>query len=227
MKITFKLFFILILLFSISCTKEKAIIDKIDFHYNYFPIDTGYWIMYQVDSLVWDDFTEEHYHYKYQVLELFESKFYDSEANEAVRIERYQKLNDTTDWIISDVWFANLYANSAQKVEENIRYVKLIFPIKENAKWNGNAFNQLQNEEYTYSSIHTPLTISNFIFDSTLTVKQNYKHNLIEELDKYEIYACDVGMIEKYHKDLTKNIVTGEIVKGVEVSYKIIDYKLK
>jgi len=218
--------FVLSFIFNISCSKDSTI-APIKMFYNYFPVDTGYWIQYQVDSTVWDDFTGQQLHYQFQVLEVFESLFTDNEGNEAIRIERYRKMDDTTNWTISDVWFGNIQTHSAQKVEENIRYVKLIFPVKEETKWDGNIYNHYQPEQYKYKSTHTPMLINSFQFDSTLTVVQKYRTNLLEEINKYEIYAYGVGMVEKYHKEITKNIVTGEIVKGIEYSYKIINHKLK
>ena len=55
-------------------------------------------------------------------------------------------------------------------MEENIRYLKLGFPIISTEVWNGNAYNILGEEDYFYSVINQPDNFQTFTFDSTLTV---------------------------------------------------------
>lgn len=193
--------------------------------YDYFPYKPGVWHHYDVDSTVWDDFAGETYYYHSQILEVIESYFADQEGNQAMRIERYYRSNDTCEWAISDVWFANLKAATAEKVEENERFVKLVFPVKPNSSWNGNAFNSLRAESYKYKEFDVPFSVAGVSYDSTLKVLHSSNVNLIEEDIRYEIYARHVGMIKKYTKTVTKNIAQpDEIVSGVLIEYQLRDY---
>jgi hypothetical protein len=193
--------------------------------YDYFPYETGMWHHYDVDSTVWDDFTGETYYYESQILEIVESCFTVQEGNQALRIERYYRDSDTSQWVISDVWFANLKAATAEKVEENVRFIKLAFPVRMNNTWNGNAFNSLDSEEYEYEDIDEPFIIDGVTFDSTLMVIHSNSVNLIEEDIRYELYARHVGMIKKYTKTVSKNIAQpDQIVSGVLVEYKLRNY---
>ena len=47
--------------------------------------------------------------------------------------------------------------SSVEQVEENIRFVKMIFPLDELSYWDGNLFNHLGEQEYTVSQIHSSL----------------------------------------------------------------------
>jgi len=206
----------------ISCNKESA---PVDVGYDYFPAYEGKWMHYDVDSTVWDDFTSQTYYYHSQILEIIESAFIDGEGNHAFRIERYYRSSDTTEWIIKDVWFANIKPSSAEVVEENVRFIKLCFPVKNNYKWDGNALNFLNDENYIFKQVHEPLSIGNQFYDSTLTVEQSNNINLIEEDIRYENYAKHIGMIKKYIKKVTKNIAQPDvIISGVLVEYNLRNY---
>jgi hypothetical protein len=207
-----------------SCRPDSSI-EAVDVGYDFFPHEPGDWLIYQVDSIVWDDFTSEIYTYQSQVKEVFESVFVDSEGNEALRIERYFRRNDTTQWVITDVWFANMKPGSAEKVEENVRFVKLSFPVKENKKWDGNALNYLNAENYQYNNLFQALMLNNRFFDTTLTVLHSNMSNIIEEDIRYEVYAKHVGMIKKFTKTVAKDIAQPDnIVRGVQIEYQLIDY---
>lgn len=211
--------FSILLLF--SCKPEK-IAEPADVGYDYFPLTEGQWLLYDVDSTVWDDFTSQIYHYNSQILELTESRFTDNTGNEAFRIERYYRKNDTIDWALLDVWSANLTSASAEKVEENLRFIKMSFPVRRNQQWNGNAKNYLDEEEYTYKNLFQPLNTGQWQFDSTVTVEHSNNINLIEEDIRYEIYARNTGLVKKYTKTVKKNIAQPDIiVSGILVEYTI------
>lgn len=227
--------FFIVLIF--SCKKET--IGPVDVGYSYFPVNIGHWITYEVDSTVWDGFIDVdspgHVRtYHYNIREIVESEYYDNEGRLTQRLERYQKLCDTCDWFIKDVWAVNLTPSTAEKVEENYRFVKLAFPIESSASWNGNAFNILGEQDYEYEDIFEPYTVSSMnldstlnvnTFDSTVTVIENIDGNAIEAYNQYEIYAKNVGMIFRRYMALTSlDVVTHDTVAGKDYTYKIISY---
>jgi hypothetical protein len=90
---------------------------------------------------------------------------------------------------------------NVEKKEENITYIKLIFPPEINKTWNGNAQNNLGEQLYEYISVNDPDVQNNMVFDSTLTVLQSDEDDFIIEKDyELEKYAIGVGMYYKeYH----------------------------
>lgn len=223
-----KLYFIFIIFFLFSCEKDKPITEE-DMGYAYFPDDVGKWIIYDVREIRHDDTMGIHDTFFYQIKEVIESKFIDNENRETMRIERYIKNYndsipyDSMQWTIKDVWYANLTHNTAEKVEENIRYLKLKFPIRENYSWDGNIYNTHKEWDYTYKDVHHPKVIQGFLFDSTVTVQQRDILNLIEREYAYEIYAKNIGMVYKVC-DTLKTKVNGDIIKGRELIMKVVSY---
>jgi len=211
-------------IFIFSSCKNDSTVEPADLSHYYFPYEQGLWIHYDVDSTVWDDFTSDSAIYNYQIKEYVESYFIDDEGNDAMRLERHFRDSDTIEWSISDIWFMNIKTTSAEKVEENVRFVKLIFPVKKNKSWDGNIYNYLPEQNYKYEETHIPYAINTIELDSVVIVRQANETSLVNEIQKYEVYAKDIGMVEKYSLDVEKDIITQTIVKGTEYHYKIRAY---
>jgi len=75
-------------------------------------------------------------YYKYRIKEKLEEKFTDNQGREAIKLVRYIKKfdqnisYDNISWQIKDVWNYTKTATTLEVVEEDIRFTKLIFPIK-------------------------------------------------------------------------------------------------
>ena len=221
--------FFLIAIGFYSCHKE-TLTDTIGNGFGYFPMDIGRWVIYDVDSVahLTDDDSTDHpdtsiARYHYQLKELLESGFTDGQGNYTVRINRYKRLNDTLPWEFQSVWVQNLTYNSAQRVEDNVRFVKLSFPVKLNSEWNGNAYNTYPTEDYSYSDIHVPSTIGALSFDSTVTILQVEDFNLIHRIFKQEKFANHVGMIYQQKDSLNINGI-GQVTNGVEYKETITSF---
>ena len=222
----FLLLTLCILLF--ACKKDKTI-TAVDVGYDYFPIEIGHWIEYEVDSIVYNDFTGTIDSSHYYIKEVFESEFIDNENRPTIRIERYFKSHDTLDYVLKDVWFANRTSTTAEKVEENKRIIKLAFPVRNNNLWDANAFNFEEELIMEYDNIHEAYSINSFSFDSCVTAQHYETTTLISEAYQYEIFAKNIGMIKKKYLNIEKvwDVFSQSwiIHSGVILEYKIIDYK--
>lgn len=108
---------------------KKSSIDPVPIDQSYFPLTTGKYIIYDVDSIVFSDFFDTTDTAHYQLMELVDSSFLDASNQEAFRIIRSRRSTPVDDWVVTDIWSANLTENTAEKVEENLRFVKLNFPV--------------------------------------------------------------------------------------------------
>src|ERR1017187_2571577 len=195
--------------------------------YRYFPIDTGHWVIYDVDSISINSINQSIYDtFSYRLKEYIPSTFINNSGNLAERIERYVWDNSLQVWNIDNVWTSNVHPQDAEKVEDNIRYIKLSFPVSLNATWNGNALNSFYPAwNYTYTSINQPLTIGSLSFDSTITVLQIDSVNLINNYYGIEKYATGVGMIYKEFKIINYNISGSNITNsGFDLKMNIEAY---
>ena len=222
---------LVILLYSCKDTTEDPADDPdAASFYRYFPLDSGSFVIYQVDSVI-HEFIDDNTNnpdsvvteYSYQVMEQIDSSYLDGEGDQAWRISRYYRTDSASAWSFTSVWSAKRLNNSAQKVEENIRYIKLSFPVKLNKSWNGNLYNFFPEEDYTYTEVNEPLSLSNLEFDSSLTVVQLEDFNLIHRIFKQEKYATGVGLIYSERDSLNINAL-GNITNGFEFRQQVIGY---
>jgi hypothetical protein len=195
----------------------------------YFPLQSGNYIIYQVDSIIHryeDDETNnpdsliDTFHY--EVKEVIDSSFIDGEGDVAWRLSRYYRENSNENWTFTSLWTAKRTNQSAQRVEENIRFVKLSFPVRLNTTWNGNLFNFLPEEDYTIQEANVPITIGGFSFDSSVTVLQLDDLNAIHHLYKEEKYVYGVGLAYRQRDSL--NLDMFQITNGIEFRQTLIDY---
>ncbi|MEO8151012.1 MAG: hypothetical protein ABI723_25485 [Bacteroidia bacterium] len=214
------LFFICLAIF--SC-KKNSTTETPYLGYSYFPDNVGHYIIYDVDSVEKDGFTGIVTHSTYQIKEIIESVFTDNQGRPTLRIERYRK--DSVyypDWTIYNVWTANLTATTAERFENNIRYIKLTFPVQNGKTWNGNAMNTDVEEDYEYTGIHEQMTINNLTFDSVTTVLQaDELFNFVSPKYKQEQYAAGVGLVYRKKLELQTQIDTST---GLPDTSSYIDY---
>lgn len=211
----------LILLWAFSCKKDKDL-PPAYLGYDFFPFDTSQYVVYDVQKITWDDFYEPPLvdTQDYQVKEVSESFFTDNEGRKTLRIERYKREHDTTTWQLIDVWMSNRTNSSAERMEENTRYVKLVFPIKYGQFWDGNSYNILEEQTYEYQDIFQPYSIDTISFDSTVSILQNDEFTLISNKYAIEVYARKIGMVYKRFIDV-KTETNGEVKSGIDITMKI------
>lgn len=188
-------------LFMLSCKKDKEVVT-IDLGYNYYPVDSGFWRIYDVDSIVHDDFTQTVIKYNYQIKEILTEEFVDSDGSKSIRLERYYRKSESEGWKIKDVWTVRRTTKNLQIVEENQRIVKLIFPVKEGEDWNGNAYNSTDEQTFELLSKDVTETINSIVLDSVCAVLELNNDNFIEYQYRSEKYARNIGLVEKIHSDL-------------------------
>jgi len=213
----------------ISCQDEDPLVI-IPEDYNYFPLEFGQWIVYDIDSTVHLDIDDQTNqpdtsiaYYSYQVRETIDSSFIDGEGDVAFRVLREMRMNDTLPWSFLNIWTCKRNSHSAQRIEDNIRFVKLSFPIRSGLSWNGNAFNNLPGEDYTFDAIHQPFSAGTLEFDSTVTVIQEEFISLINRIIRKEKYATQVGLVSRQRDSLNINGL-GETINGIELLQTVNSY---
>ncbi|MBK6397179.1 MAG: hypothetical protein IPF75_02640 [Bacteroidetes bacterium] len=207
-----------------SCKKES--VEAPALSYNYFPTESGKYIIYDVDSIYHSETDNNNddsvFSYHFQIKDKIDSSFVDLEGRvNQVRL-RYHRNSDTLPWQLTEVWTQYLSSTSAYLTEENIKYHKLSFPINATITWNGNDSNTEEEELYYYDYFHESDVLNGLSFDSTLSVIQIDENNFVETIYGNEKYAAGVGMIYKEHNDLGKT--NGQVVKGLEYKMVVVEY---
>jgi len=208
----------------------------VDMGYDYAPTTIGKYVVYDIDSVVYDDFKKDTTFFKYRIKEKLEEIYIDNEGRSAIKLVRYIKKYDASvsyedmSWIVKDIWNYTKTKTTLEVVEENVRYTKLIFPINGGAEWNGNAFNTIGEWNYKYEYVDVAQKINATNFSNVLSVIQkNDKNNVIHREFYNEKYAKNVGLVYREIKDLYSNKVTvlnGAIVPVEKRTEKGVIYKL-
>ena len=185
-----------LILNSLSCKKDQDVATP-DLGYDYYPTTTGSWVIYDVDSFVYDDFNCIDSLYQYQVKQVIAGTEEDASGRTTYRLERYIRDTVGDAWSIKDVWVTYFGETRVEVYEENVWYIKMIFPPKQNDTWNGNALNINDRWNYWYSAVDANTTVGEVSFDSVATVIQYDNSNLIEKQYYEERYARGIGLIYK------------------------------
>ncbi len=222
-----KLLFFCILLLSVSCKKQE---DAPDMGYNYFGLIPGRYVDYDVMEID-HDITQfiQHDTMRYQLRTVIGDTIIDNSGRIARRFYRYKRQNTNENWSFSDLYTAIVEGNRAEIVEENQRVIKLVFAVNKDNEWNMNAFNLGPNLTCRYINIGLPFQINNLSFSETVRVEQeDFTNSFVDFRRKHETYAKDVGLIQKYYKDLKINNKDSLNIKsGKELFYNCIGYGMQ
>jgi hypothetical protein len=199
-----------------SCKKE--IVREIDLGYEYFPNLAGTYIEYEVDS-TYHGITVNNSHFFLR--EEFVSEFVDDQGQLAMRVERSKRPNTSSEWVLTDIWTQKRTPTTAERVEENVRFVRMVFPVHADKTWDGNSYNTYSTWEHSFQSIGAAKTVGSLSFGNTVTVRQRNNVNLVDQEEASEIYARDIGLIYKKFVDLSFQNFE---ITGVEMEWIITDY---
>lgn len=208
--------------FLTSCKRKTG--EPLDLKQDYFPTEIGNWVIYDVTEMQHDI---NHDTLIYQIKEIITADFVDNEGRLAQRVERFKRDSANGLWTIKDVWHSVRTTKTAEKVEEDVRFIKMAFPINEFKVWDGNAYNQNIKWEYYYDSIDYAGTVGLLSFDSLVNIRQRSESNIVQYQQAYEIYAKHIGLVKKELIDL--EVKSGvywveDSIKGTELYQTAIDY---
>ncbi|MEZ5015304.1 MAG: hypothetical protein R2794_13535 [Chitinophagales bacterium] len=208
------LFLLCIPAFFASCTKDSD--DTLRTPAEFYPLEVGRYIIWDVDSINYHEAIPNDTSHT-QVKEILVDTFYDNLGLLNYRIERYTRPDDTSDFMLQNVWSVCQKGNNIEKTENNLRFIKLVAPVMDGVQWDGNAYlgglfdlpyneecnrlNYLEGWDYVYANLDASMEINGMPFDRTVTVNESGADNLIEYDNATEIYAAGVGLIQKefYH----------------------------
>lgn len=222
------IYLIIFLLVLSSCHDTEMEPDNSIYGYEYFPLSTGTYQIYEVaqtDYLNSGEVIVSDYQIRHEIAESFIS------ANEETFIiNRFTRVNQDNDWEYLNTWQSKRTKFNAIVSEGNLALLKLTFPVKAGSTWNGNSFNTLDTDTYIIDSLNFAFELNGQDFDNTLTVIQADNQDFIVAQDKrFEIYGKQIGLIYKEVINLNycadENCLGQEIVEtGIEYRQSLIDY---
>ena len=210
-----------ILFWAFACEKQIEY-NEYDYGYNYFPDDSGTFVTYKVDSIIYNDFDHSRRYSTIYLKEKIGEQFLDNLGRKSKKILRYYSDSLYNEWELYNVEYFVKTTQYLERVEENLRYIKLVFPNDKNLKWLGNRYitipppfildstNYYLNDwKYTIKERDKYYDNGFKIFDSTLMVTQIQDSTAIFKTYSVEKFARNIGLVYKEFW-----MVTGEINIG-------------
>lgn len=233
-KITQLLLLLGIMFYFSACKDDEVLFPE---NYNqltpFYPIDSGFWIEYSVDSTIHLNIDDQYLvdtsidAHHFNLREQIDSSFVDGEGKIAWMVSRYKRDADSLPWLFTSMWTARLSSTSLERVEDNQRYIRLTFPLKSGRTWNGNAYNLLGEAVYKYEDVYSPKMYSALNFDSTVVVNQDDFVSNISRSVKEEVYGNHIGLLYKSIDSVRVAATPGGIIilNGLEYKQTITNYK--
>jgi hypothetical protein len=180
----------------------------------YFPLEIGKFTEYRVDSIVYDfgpggstvrDSTLVY------VREEIADTIRDNSGELLFVLERSERRSDTLPWTVRQVWSASRNATQAIRSENNLRFLRLVFPFDDRTRWNGNLWidpyqsveiageliQPFVNWNYRVDAYDFPAQVGAFSFDSVLVVTEVDQTNAIERRLSRAWYAKHIGLVRR------------------------------
>jgi hypothetical protein len=206
-----------------------------NYQYNYYPIDSGHYIVYNVDSVNFSydgiNYTRDTVYYQMQAL--FGDTIHDLLDSVNFRVYYSRRADSNSSWGGPYGTYGLRTLTNLQAVENDIRFIKLIFPPQLNAKWNGNLYVGTdpgdpndpyaiyQGWNYFYENCDTTISIGGQTYNNCIIVSEVNNISLLNKTVRTEMYAPNVGMIYQEWEALSKQNVTVGWDTGAESGYSI------
>lgn len=208
-----KLFVFLIgIIFFNSCGRNTEVLSPMS--PNYYPIATGKYKIYQIDSTVFNKNTCTVYNSSCQLKEVTSSTATDGVGDTYHILKRYLRKDASEPWALKDIWTEKIKNNQVQRIENDQRFIKLIFPIKEGTTWDGISYLRPNTafeipgssiiiykdwENFNYQEIAAPFynSVQNITYPNSLTVLQVDYENNVNRRYSQEVYAENIGLVYK------------------------------
>lgn len=182
---------------------------------NYYPLQVGKYITYNLDSTVYTNFGQSENIISYQVQDRIDAQITDNSGRPAYRILRFIRQSADQEWSANNTFMAVPTENAIEFVENNLRFQKLVSPIREGFSWKGNSYlssfpypsydfasSFTDDWDYTYDSVNVPLTLGSITIDSTIKVNQRDEFLGQDPSDPTTEYAERTYAVEKYGRGI-------------------------
>ncbi len=173
---------------------------------DYYPLKVGKYITYSLDSIVYyTNFGTSAVTKSYQVKHLVDAQITDNLGRPAYRIVRFIRSYSTGPWVADNVFMTVPTENSIEFIENNLRFLKLKSPIKQDYSWSGNSYINTSSQipflkfyegwDYTYDSLNIPAKVGPITIDSTIKVSHIDELTAIDRTFSEEKYAKGIGLV--------------------------------
>jgi hypothetical protein len=153
---------------------------------DYLPLQVGKYITYRLDSTVFTNFGTVTAVHSYQEKQIVDAQITDALGRNSYRILRF--IRDTVGvqpWTQAGSYSITPTDKTVEVIENNLRFIKLVMPLKQDNSWKGNrylpdeAFGPLysfgndqgmEDWDYTFSAVGGSLVVKGQTYNDVITV---------------------------------------------------------
>lgn len=194
-------FFVLLLTVAafFGCVKTETETYQTDPLSAYLPLQPGKYITYRTDSTVFVNFGTNTVVRSYQEKHVVEARVTDNLDRPSFRVFRYLRdAAGTQPWTPSGIYLITPTEKKIEVIENNLRFVKLVLPLKKNVTWKGNQFlpdkplssqfpfgndNFMQEWDYRIDSTDMSVNLNGKTYNNVLQVVGRDVSNLIDTIN--------------------------------------------
>ncbi|MFT5646622.1 MAG: hypothetical protein ACI976_001304 [Aureispira sp.] len=205
-------FFLLLPILFFAC--ERIVETLAPANFDYYPIEVGKYKVYQIDSIVYDEYNCTIQTATYQIKEVTATETMDGEGAVTFIIKRYFRSTSADAWVLYNIWTEKIEDNQVQRVENNQRIIKMVSPMQEGRHWDGIVYIRRDTlvsirggsidmfkdwDDFVCEDIEVGFidTLSNIAYTDVAKIIHVDKTNNIERRFSTEIYAKDIGLVYK------------------------------
>jgi hypothetical protein len=196
-----------------ACEKQTTENIQLDLGYDFFPLQVGKYWEYQVDSILFvpDVSGTRLDSSRTWIREEIITQRLNNAGDTIYQAERYERKDTTHPWQIRRVFILQRTNNQALREEDNLRLIKLIFPLRSGQRWNslrfidptlrqevaGQSMAIFKDWETRTEAVSEPFA-GQYANYQTVTTIQYADHRLLTELRVVqERYAKGIGLVER------------------------------
>lgn len=219
------------IVFVIGCASHDPV--SVPVVSDYFPMKTGAWWMYAVDSVVTDQSVATTYSYQLRIQ--VTDSFPTPEGDFTWVLQRSKRKDDTSPWSSMNTWSARVNNYQLVIMEGNVPYIRISSPLANGSYWDGNALNDLGGTEkcpggatytcdiFTIGNFAQPYSVPGKSFSQSLTVSENDEEDFLTEDVRSEIFAIKVGLV--YREIIQLNFCNDLDCLGQQIVEQGVNYK--
>jgi hypothetical protein len=185
---------------------------------DYFPLRKGFYQVYAVHERTYQVQVEIEnllYQLKTEVVDSFPNQ----QGGYTYTIHRSTRSTVNDPWEFQEVWSVRMNTLNVVVSEENVPFIKIVFPTVENRQWNGNALNSMPADEYVLTETGNSLELASGVsVGEYIRIIQEDAYDPIIFMEKrQEFYARNIGLVQQEITDLEYCTVEGQCDIGTQV----------
>ena len=191
-----------LLVIAFACKKDSLNNDRSEELSGWIPMQEGKRWLYKVDSIAYNRNTSIPDTFSFELLEMVDTVYADNIDEQVARIKIVTRKDSLDFWHFRKMYYAKTTHDYYERVEENLRYLKISFPPAEDFLWNLNSRNNLPPAMLSYSNLFEPYHGTYIKSDTTLSVVGKEISNALEKYKYLEVYGKGIGLMYRENTEM-------------------------